>query len=329
MNVLIIGGSGLLGRKTVLHLLQDNEISGVVSMDVVPPQEWFLKAIGRHASKFHFIHGDVSQLEDILNAMKLFSIQKVVNLAFILGADANVNPRLSIKVNALGMCNTFEAARIMSVSRVIYASSETVYGTQDDYGDREVTEDDRLYPSHSYALCKCLAEIMAEQYTRLYGMNFTGLRPTVGFGHGGQTPFIVKWLSDIVSLPAVGKPVSFEVEGKNLLSLFSVDDLGAFIRILLHAPSSKHPVYNLGGPPCSLRDIAKQVHQFIPDAKIEFGSQPMQGQGRGGLPWKVSSARAKEDFGFSLMSLEEAVLLHINDARLEAGIEPMKGLKHT
>jgi hypothetical protein len=35
-------------------------------------------------------------------------------------------------------------------------------------------------------------------------------------------------------------------------------------------------------------------------------------------------ARAREDFGFSLLPLEESVLLHMNDARLEAGMEPMK-----
>ena len=41
------------------------------------------------------------------------------------------------------------------------------------------------------------------------------------------------------------------------------------------------------------------------------------------LPWKVSCDRAKEDFGFSLMSIDEAVLKHINEARAEAGMEPL------
>ena len=33
MNVLVIGGNGLFGRKTVVHLLRDEEVSLVVSMD--------------------------------------------------------------------------------------------------------------------------------------------------------------------------------------------------------------------------------------------------------------------------------------------------------
>jgi hypothetical protein len=46
--------------------------------------------------------------------------------------------------------------------------------------------------------------------------------------------------------------------------------------------------------------------------------------GRGGLPWLVSMERAKKDFGFECLPIEESVKIHINDARLEAGMEPMK-----
>ena len=38
------------------------------------------------------------------------------------------------------------------------------------------------------------------------------------------------------------------------------------------------------------------------------------------IPWIISSALAKKDLNFSLMPLEEAVLLHMNDARMEAGL---------
>jgi len=324
MNILVMGGSGLFGRKTCIHLLKDKAVSTVVSMDVAPPKEWFTKSIEGYTDKFHFVRGDVSQLEDILNVMKTFSIQKVVNWAFFMGDQIETNPRLAVKINALGMSNAFEAARLMGASRVIYASSETVYGPQDEYGDREVTEDDRLMPSHSYALCKRLAEVLAGQYTEQYGMSFTGLRPTIGFGYGAYFPPGAKWFSDVISLPAIGKPAIFEVDGTNLISPVSADDLAEFTRILLHAKSSKYPVYNVGGPPASMRDVADAVRKYIPDAKIEFGNQKPTTGGRRGLPWKVSTARAKEEFNFSCMPLEEAVLIHINDARLEAGLEPLK-----
>lgn len=321
MNVLVIGGGGLFGRKTILHLLQDPEIGRVTSMDLAPPREWFLQQVDKYKDRFNYVRGDVSQLEDILNAMKLYPVDGVVNWAFVMGSAVNTDPRLSTKVNVLGMCNAFEAARLMGANRVVYASSETVYGPQDKYGDREVTEDDQLYPSHSYAVCKRFAEILADQYSTQYGMNFTGVRPTIGYGHGGISP--AQYWSDMPSHTAVGKPFSMEMDGTSLSSLVAGDDLGEFTRILIKAPSSPNPVYNVGGPPKNARDLAEVVRKYLPEAKIEFGDkQPPFG--RGGLPWLVSMERAKKDFSFSCMPIEEAVLIHINDARLEAGMEPLK-----
>jgi uncharacterized protein YbjT (DUF2867 family) len=45
VNIMVIGGSGLFGRKTVKYLLDDPEVKTVVSMDMAPPPDWFLKTI--------------------------------------------------------------------------------------------------------------------------------------------------------------------------------------------------------------------------------------------------------------------------------------------
>jgi nucleoside-diphosphate-sugar epimerase len=322
LKVLVIGGSGLFGRKTVSYLLRDPDVTGVVSMDLTPPNAWFLKSIEQYAGKFHFVRGDVSQLEDILNAMKGYSIDRLVNWAFVMGAAVNTDPRLSTRVNALGMCNAFEAARLMDVKRIVFASSETVYGPQNMYGDRDVTEDDQTNPTHSYAVCKLFAEIIAGQYTQLYGMYFTALRPTIGYGHGGRSP--AQHWSDMPTFAAVGKPFSMEADGTGLMSLVSADDLGEFTRILIKAPSSPHPVYNIGGPATSPKDMAAAIRKLVPDAKIAFGDKSVAAPGKGGLPWKVSMKRAKEDFNYTMLPLEQSLKIHINDARLEAGLPLMK-----
>ena len=322
MNVLVIGGNGLFGRKTVLKLLQDSEIDRVVSMDVIPPKEWIMTRYAEFDEKFKYVRGDVSELEDVMSVIRTCEIDKIVNWAFLLPGDIEGNPRLSVKVNELGMCNVFEAARLTGISRVIYASSWGVYGPQDEYGDRDVTEDDHLHPGSAYALTKQLSEILAAQYADLYGINFTALRPTIAFGHGGRTPAMIKNYSDLVSLPAIGKPFSISEDGTARTSLFTPDDIGTFTRLLLHVDASPHPAYNIGGPPTSMRQVADAVHKYIPDAKIEFGNiPPPEDRGKFGIPWRASSERAREDFGFSLLPVKEAVLIHINDARSEAGLE--------
>jgi nucleoside-diphosphate-sugar epimerase len=187
----------------------------------------------------------------------------------------------------------------------------------------EVAEPGQTNPTHSYAVCKLFAEIIAGQYSARYGMNFTGVRPTIGYGHGGRSP--AQYWSDMPSMTAIGKPFAMEMDGKGLSSLVSADDLGIFARILVKAPSSPHPVYNVGGPATSARDMAEAIHKLIPDAKISFGdkSSVFTGRGGGGLPWKVSMKIAKDDFNFACMPLEESLKIHINDARLEAGLPPM------
>lgn len=323
MNVLVMGGSGMFGRKTVQHLLQDPEIGKVVSMDIAPPPAWALKSIEKYKDKFVFVRGNVSEFEDCLNAMKPHAIDGVINWAFIMvGGNVQVDPRVLTKVNVMGMCNAFEAAKLMGANRVLYASSETVYGPQAMYGDREVTEDDQTNPTHSYAVCKKYAEILANDYSTQFGMKFTGVRPTIGYGHQGRSP--AQYWSDMPSFAAVGKPFHMDMDGNSLSSLVSADDLGKFATILIKAKSSPHPAYNVGGPATSPRDLAAVVKKYIPDADITFGDRTPPPGMRGGLPWKVSMKYAIEDFGFQCAPIEESVLIHMNDARLEAGLPPIK-----
>lgn len=317
MNVMVLGGNGLFGRKTVINLVKDPEIKNVVSMDVTPVKSWVLRSMEGYEDKFTFIRGDVSELEDILSVIKTYSIDKLVNWAFLLPGVAESNPRPSVKVNALGMCNVFEAARLMDIKRVIYASSEGVYGPQNEYGARDVNEDDNPHPGNGYALMKRFAEILADQYHSLYGINFTALRPAVGYGHGGLTPFTTKEFSDICSLPAVGKPFKIDRDGTQPWSPTAADDVAEMTRILLHMDSSPHPAYNIGGPPTTLLNMAQIVRRFIPDAVIEFGTEQLPVDwGQFGIPWRLSMDRAKEDLGFSVYSNEEAVRMTINDARI-------------
>lgn len=83
MNILVIGGSGLFGRKTVSYLLGDPEVNSVISMDLAPPRDWFMKSIQEYSDKFKFGTGDVSDLEDILNAIKLHNVDRLVNWASV------------------------------------------------------------------------------------------------------------------------------------------------------------------------------------------------------------------------------------------------------
>jgi hypothetical protein len=68
----------------------------------------------------------------------------------------------------------------------------------------------------------------------------------------------------------IGKPFSVEDDGTAGWSLASADDIGEIIRRLIKMPSSPHSAYNVGGPPTSLRDVAR----------LELGTQLYNAIGR-------------------------------------------------
>ena len=75
---------------------------------------------------------------------------------------------LGVKVNLLGMVNMFEAAARHKLARLVFTSSETVYGaSQKVFGDRPVVEDDYCGPNDhffTYGVMKILDEFMAQKY---------------------------------------------------------------------------------------------------------------------------------------------------------------------
>ncbi len=120
-----------------------------------------------HVDRFQFVRGRYLATGRRHGRRFYHDVDRIVNWAMILSKDPN--PRLNTKVGLLGACNVWEAARLLGIKRVVYASSETVYGEQKDYGDIDIHEDVRLLPftGSFYALSKCLAEIMADQYHEL------------------------------------------------------------------------------------------------------------------------------------------------------------------
>jgi nucleoside-diphosphate-sugar epimerase len=81
-------------------------------------------------------------------------------------------------VNTTSTYNVFSAAATLGLSRVVWASSETVLGLpfDDPPAFAPIDEMHPPRPESSYALSKLLGESMAEQFARRFGTTFVGLR---------------------------------------------------------------------------------------------------------------------------------------------------------
>ncbi|TDA63679.1 MAG: NAD(P)-dependent oxidoreductase [Clostridia bacterium] len=317
MVILIVGGTGFIGRAVARKLLAGGQ-NKVIAMDFTPPNQMFLEKMAAYPGAFEYVRGDVSSLDDIVGAVKTFGVEKIVNLAYMMAFESERLPRAVAKVNVLGMTNVFEAARLHDISRVVYATSIGYYGPQSNFGDKEVSEDDVGRPTLVYGITKQLNEIAADRYCDQFGMSIVGLRISNVFGHGRECERTAAWFSSLISLPAVGKPISLDVQPSSTFSLIYVDDVAEAINIMLSS-STQYRVYNTGGNTASLGQVTDVVKKYLPDAEITFGNS----SGDVGIPYRVSCSRIKSEFGFRPRSLEDGVLAHINEARQEAGLEPI------
>src|SRR5881409_2818241 len=247
MSVLVIGATGFIGPRLIKRLVARGE--SVVGMDLNPGAATFAgEPIGAPV-----VRGDVTQFEDVMRTVLNVKHDRLINLAYGLGAGEG-NPHQVMRLDILGMDNCFEAARLAGVKRVVYASSIAVSGQQSHFGERPVTEDDPVYGTSQYAMHKIFNEFQAKKYIKNYGMSITGVRPANVTG-----PYKVRGSVDHVQLmvdAARGKPVHLPKKGFMRLLIHVEDTAEVFTRVLL-ADAPRYDLYNSGGIPASLGELAE------------------------------------------------------------------------
>lgn len=307
--ILILGGTGFIGARLTERFVREGE--EVICFDLYPNPD----KVAHLGDRVTVIVGDVTRIEDIIAAIREFRVERIVNLAYMLGAESEENPHLAMRVNVMGMNNVFEAARLMGINRVVYASSIAVYGLQSSFGERPVTEDDVCHPTLVYGAHKLWNEFMAKKYTERYGMSIPGLRIAVVSGPGRKTGFSA-WSSTYVDFPAVDKPAQIPFRSDQRTLITYVDDaVEAFLRLCL-AETFKYPVYNSCAYALTLGELAELVRTFLPDAEIQFSeAAPDQP-----LVYNWSSQRLEKEFMLRLPPIEEMVRKHINEVRRGAGL---------
>lgn len=309
MTILVIGGSGFIGQRVTRKLAERGQ--QVVCMDINPGQASFAGL----ESRVQVIAGDVSQFADVTRAIVESKAERIVNLAYVLGSDSEKQPYLATRTNALGMDNCFEAARLLGVRRVVYASSLAWNGPQQFYGQRAVTEDDPPAAGGVYSTGKQFNEAMARVYSRLYGLETVGIRPCLVFGpdkaRGTQSH------NQLMVQPALGQPHHSEMKSSARMLLVYVEDLAEiFVRLTL-AERPRFPVYHAGGHTTSFGEVAAIVRDIIPDAVITFDDE--HGREVGSMPYLVDDRRVREELEFEHRPLRQAVQETITATRRLAG----------
>ena len=173
---LVTGGAGFIGSNIVADLLRRGEKVRVFDNFSTGKHE-NIKPF-KNDTNFELIEGDLRNIQLVRTAVK--GVDFVLHQGALPSVPRSINDPLSTnEVNIVGTLNVLEAAKEFGVHRVIYASSSSVYGDNEEFPK---VEDMPIRPLSPYALTKYAGEKYCQLYFKLYGLQTVCLRYFNVFG---------------------------------------------------------------------------------------------------------------------------------------------------
>jgi UDP-glucuronate 4-epimerase len=136
-------------------------------------------------NNYTFIQLNVEDKENLFELFKREKFNKVCHLAAQAGVRYSlINPYTYIHSNVMGFINILEACRHYKIEHLIYASSSSVYGLNEEMPFS--THHHADHPISLYGATKKSNELMAHTYSYLFNIPSTGLRFFTVYGPWGR-----------------------------------------------------------------------------------------------------------------------------------------------
>ncbi len=187
-RILVTGAAGFIGFHTSARLLENGD--AVVGLDnlndyysVQLKRDRLAQLTGRDRFSFHEL--DLADGPGMAALFENESFDAVVHLAAQAGVRYSLeNPQAYVDANLVGFVNVLEGCRHSGVKHLVYASSSSVYGSNEKLPFS--VEDSVDHPVSLYAATKKANELMAHTYSHLFGLPTTGLRFFTVYGPWGR-----------------------------------------------------------------------------------------------------------------------------------------------
>ena len=177
-TVLVTGAAGFIGSSLVERLCDSGY--GVVGLDnfddfYSPAVKWSNIRSVVEREEFTLVRGDIRDQALLARVFRENHIDQVVHLAARAGVRPSLkDPALYEEVNIFGTINVLEESRKSGVERITFASSSSVYGTNNCVPFKE--DDKVAQPASPYAASKAAGELFCYTYNHLYHIPITALR---------------------------------------------------------------------------------------------------------------------------------------------------------
>ncbi len=280
MNIIVTGAAGFIGMHVSKKLLDDaHNVTAIDNLNAYYDQTLKQNRLNCLSSyqKFIFYEQDISNKNVLMEIFSETKAECVVHLAAQAGVRYSlIDPDAYGQSNLIGFLNILEACRNFDISHLIYASSSSIYGSNEKKPFKEKHNTD--HPVSFYGATKKANEIMAHSYSHLFQIPTTGLRFFTVYGPWGRPDMaLFKFTKAILE----NKPINIHNHGNMVRDFTYIDDVVQAIIQLINIPatadanyntynpnagtsSSPWRIFNLGnGQPTSLMDYISAVENAL------------------------------------------------------------------
>jgi dTDP-glucose 4,6-dehydratase len=260
-NILVTGAAGFIGSHVVKQLLAAGQaVVGFDNLnDAYDPRlkHWRLEQLQDH-SGFTFQEVDIADEEALANAWGDHRFDAVINLAARAGVRQSVrDPQVYFRANVRGLLNVLNGALEKGVSKVVQASTSSLYGA---HNPRPFKEDaDISKPLSPYAASKGAAEMVCHSYHHLHGLEITILRYFTVYGPAGRPDMsifrFIQWIAE-------ERPLQLYGDGHQERDFTFVEDIARGTIAAVDCPGFE--VINLGGDqPYQMLDLIHSIEERL------------------------------------------------------------------
>ena len=270
---LITGAAGFIASQVCQEILdQGNQVIGLDNLNNyydIRLKKWRLAQLEKHpnAQNFSFIELDIEdqeKLDDLFKKEEQFDA--VLNLAARAGVRYSMeNPHVYFTTNAVGTLNLLESMRAQGSTKIVLASTSSLYAGQNIPFTEDLALNEPLSP---YAASKKAAELMAYSYHKLYGIDVSVVRYFTVYGPAGRpdmSPYrFIKWITE-------GETIQLFGDGSQSRDFTYVNDIATGTVAAMQDVG--YEIINLGGgrSPISLTTIISKLEVLIGrKAKIDY-----------------------------------------------------------
>jgi UDP-glucuronate 4-epimerase len=300
-RIVVTGSAGFIGSHTASALLSRG--ASVLGVDNFDPfysralkerNEALTRAADRTGTGYRTIEIDIATPGAFVRAIGDFRPTGVIHLAAKAGVRPSIeDPAGYARVNVAGTAEVLDAAHRLGCSRVVLASSSSVYGDGAEVPFSEAGP--AVEPISPYAATKRACELLAWTHHRVTGQPVSCLRFFTVFGPR-QRPDLA--IAKFMGLISSGKPITMFGDGSTSRDYTFIGDIVAGVLSAYgRTPDFGYRVWNLGSDrPTRLDDLIALIAEVV-GVRAEIEPAPPQA-GDVERTW-ADLARARAELGYA------------------------------